>query len=75
MTYLTTEQAAALLNVSQHRIRILAKEGRLGEAVPPNREWMIPEDAVREFRRKGPNGKLIEEEGEHPNAQGKRNTL
>ncbi len=47
MTLLTTAELAKKWNVSQRRVAIYCKEGRIPGAVLKGRTWLIPEDAEK----------------------------
>ena len=47
MEYLTSAEIAEKWNVSQRRVAILCKEGRVDGAVLRGRMWMIPSDAKK----------------------------
>lgn len=58
MEYLTTAECGVKWNVSQRRVAIYCKEGRIEGAVLKGRMWMIPEktekpDDPRLIRKKG----------------------
>ena len=60
MEYLTTAEFAEKWNISQRRVAIYCKEGRIKGAVLKGRTWLIPEDAVKpeDPRRVRKNGHL-----------------
>lgn len=45
MEYLTSAECAKKWNISQRRVAIFCKEGRITGAVMRGRMWMIPSDA------------------------------
>ena len=45
MEYLTSAECAEKWNISQRRVAIFCKEGRIAGAVMRGRMWMIPSDA------------------------------
>ena len=47
MTLLTTAELSKKWNVSQRRIAIYCKEGRIPGVVLKGRIWLIPEDAEK----------------------------
>lgn len=47
MEYLTSAEFAEKWNVSQRRVAIYCKEGRIDGAVLKGRVWMIPSDAKK----------------------------
>lgn len=47
MEYLTSAECAEKWNISQRRIAIYCKEGRIAGAVMRGRMWMIPSDAKK----------------------------
>lgn len=47
MTQLTTAELAEKWNISQRRVAIYCKEGRIPGAVLKGRTWLIPEDAEK----------------------------
>lgn len=47
MEYLTSAECAEKWNVSQRRVAIYCKEGRIKGAIMKGRMWIIPEDAVK----------------------------
>jgi DNA adenine methylase len=47
MEYLTTAEQAKLWNISQRRVSILCKEGRVEGAVLKGKTWLIPEGAKK----------------------------
>lgn len=58
MTYLTTQQIAAKWNISDRRVRVLCRDGRIPGVIEKNGSYLIPSDAVkpadRRFRSKEP---------------------
>lgn len=44
MEYLTTAEYAEKWNISQRRVAIYCKEGRIAGAVLKGRTWLIPKD-------------------------------
>ena len=60
MEYLTTAEFAEKWNISQRRVAIYCKEGRIKGAVLKGRTWLIPENAVKpeDPRRVRKNGHL-----------------
>lgn len=47
MEYLTTAEFAKKWGVSQRRVAIYCKEGRIKGAVIKGRTWLIPESAIK----------------------------
>lgn len=47
MEYLTSAECAEKWNVSQRRVAIYCKEGRIEGAVLKGRMWMIPENSLK----------------------------
>lgn len=47
MEYLTSAECAEKWNISQRRVAIYCKEGRIAGAVMRGRMWMIPSDAKK----------------------------
>ncbi|MEH2929049.1 DNA-binding protein [Candidatus Ventrimonas sp. KK005] len=47
MEYLTSAECAKKWNISQRRVAIFCKEGRITGAVMRGRMWMIPSDAEK----------------------------
>lgn len=47
MEYLTSAECAEKWNISQRRVAIYCKEGRIAGAVMRGRMWMIPSDAEK----------------------------
>lgn len=47
MEYLTTAEFAEKWNISQRRVAIYCKEGRIKGAVLKGRTWLIPENALK----------------------------
>ena len=47
MEYLTSAECAEKWNISQRRVAIYCKEGRIVGAVMRGRMWMIPSDAKK----------------------------
>lgn len=47
MDFLTSEECAEKWNVSQRRVAIYCKEGRIKGAVLRGRMWLIPADAEK----------------------------
>lgn len=47
MEYLTSAEIAEKWNVSQRRVAVFCKEGRVDGAVLKGRMWMIPSDAEK----------------------------
>lgn len=47
MNYLTTAEQAKIWNISQRRVAILCKEGRVKGAVLKGKTWLIPEGAEK----------------------------
>lgn len=66
MEYLTSAECAEKWKVSQRRVAIYCKEGRIEGAVLKGRMWMIPESAAKpkdprkiKNRNRGVNGGII----------------
>ena len=47
MDYLTSAEVAEKWNISQRRVAIYCKEGRIDGAVKKGKMWLIPSDAVK----------------------------
>ena len=47
MDYLTSAEMAQKWNISQRRVAIYCKEGRIEGAILKGRMWMIPEKATK----------------------------
>lgn len=47
MEYMTSAEIAEKWNISQRRVAIYCKEGRIEGAVLKGRMWMIPSDAKK----------------------------
>lgn len=47
MEYLTSAECAKKWNISQRRVAIFCKDGRIAGAVMRGRMWMIPSDAEK----------------------------
>lgn len=47
MDYVSSAEIAKKWNVSQRRVAVLCKEGRVAGAVLVGRMWMIPKDAKK----------------------------
>lgn len=47
MNYLTTAEQAKVWNISQRRVAIYCKEGRIEGAVLKGNVWLIPEGAEK----------------------------
>ena len=47
MTYVTTAELAEKWGITQRRVAIYCKEGRLNGAVLKGRTWLIPEDVKK----------------------------
>ncbi len=47
MEYLTSAECAEKWDISQRRVAIFCKEGRIAGAVMRGRMWMIPSDAEK----------------------------
>ena len=47
MEYLTTAEFAEKWDISQRRVAIYCKEGRIGGAVIKGRTWLIPENTEK----------------------------
>ena len=47
MEYLTTQQMSKLWNISDRRIRLLCKEGRVLGVKKEGKQWLIPSNAKR----------------------------
>ena len=47
MQYLTTAEMAKKLNVSQRRVSLYCKDGRIPGAEFKGNMWLIPEEAVK----------------------------
>ncbi|MCI8991680.1 MAG: helix-turn-helix domain-containing protein [Eubacterium sp.] len=63
MEYLTSAECAEKWNISQRRVAVYCKEGRISGAVMRGRMWMIPLDAKKpEDPRKTQRGKGRTEE-------------
>ena len=47
MEYLTSAECAEKWNISQRRVAVYCKEGRIAGAIMRGRMWMIPSDAEK----------------------------
>ena len=47
MNFLTTAEYAKLWNISQRRVAIYCKEGRIDGAVLKGKTWLIPENTKK----------------------------
>ena len=47
MDYLTTAECAKMWNISQRRVAIYCKEGRIKGAVLRGRMWLIPDNTQK----------------------------
>ena len=47
MEYLTSAECAEKWNISQRRVAIYCKEGRIAGAIMRGRMWMIPSDTKK----------------------------
>ena len=47
MNYMSSTEASEKWNISDRRIRVLCKEGRIEGAVKIGRNWSIPTDAAK----------------------------
>ncbi len=47
MDYMTSAEAAKKWNISQRRVAVYCKEGRINGAALRGRMWMIPSDAKK----------------------------
>lgn len=47
MEYLTSAECAEKWNISQRRVAIYCKEGRIAGAIMRGRMWMIPSDTEK----------------------------
>ncbi len=45
--FITTKEASEKWNISERRINVLCKEGRISGAYKENKRWIIPADAVK----------------------------
>ena len=45
--FMTTKEASEKLDISERRINVLCKEGRIPGAYKENKRWIIPSDAVK----------------------------
>lgn len=55
--YISVHDAALMLNVDRSRINVLLKQGRFLGAVKIARNWVIPREAVENFKRLPPGGR------------------
>ena len=55
--FMTTKEAAEKWNITERRINVLCKEGRIPGAYKENKRWVIPADAVK------PADKRLKEDG------------
>lgn len=58
---MTVKQAAFLWNISERRVTILCKEGRIEGAVKQGKSWMIPADAKRPGDKRVKSGLYVKE--------------
>ena len=56
---ITTKEAAALWNISERRVSVLCREGRIAGAVKEGRSWLIPADAEKPTDNRVKNGAYI----------------
>lgn len=56
---ITTKEAAALWNISERRVSVLCREGRISGAVKEGRSWLIPADAEKPTDNRVKNGTYI----------------
>lgn len=56
---ITTKEAAALWNISERRVSVLCREGRISGAVKEGRSWLIPADAEKPTDNRVKNGAYI----------------
>ena len=56
--YMTTKEASEKWDITERRINVLCKEGRIPGAYKENKRWVIPMNAVKpaDKRLKGDNG-------------------
>lgn len=47
MDYLTTAECAKLWNISQRRVAIYCKEGRIDGAILMGKMWLIPKGTIK----------------------------
>lgn len=47
MNFLTTAEYATIWNISQRRVAIYCKEGRISGAVLKGKTWLIPENTKK----------------------------
>ena len=47
MNFLTTAEYAKIWNISQRRVAIYCKEGRIAGAVLKGKSWLIPENTQK----------------------------
>jgi len=47
MKYITTKEAAERWKISPRRVALLASQGRIEGAIPPDSGWLIPENACK----------------------------
>lgn len=47
MNFLTTAEYAKIWNISQRRVAIYCKEGRIDRAVLKGKTWLIPENTKK----------------------------
>lgn len=52
MDYLTTAQAAALLNVSPVTVKRWCQQGKVKGAIKPGHDWLIPRESLDGLERK-----------------------
>jgi len=56
---ITTKEAAALWNISERRVSVLCREGRIAGAVKEGRSWLIPADSEKPTDNRVKNGAYI----------------
>ena len=57
MKYMSTKETSEKWNISDRRIRVLRKEGRIEGAIKTGRNWLIPIDAIKPIDAREANSK------------------
>ena len=57
--FMTTKEASEKWDITERRINVLCKEGRIPGAYKENKRWIIPFDAVKPADARIKNGKYI----------------
>lgn len=65
MIYLTTQQTAAKWNISDRRVRVLCREGRIPGVIEENGSYLIPSDAAKPADKRFRTGAGVVKESAH----------